>query len=70
MAIKVRIAHICDQCGDETTEDVFLTEVTIKKETAEFHCRSSPNFLCIECLEKKIEELAKSGEATISLPLM
>lgn len=64
MAMKVRIVHICDQCGDETSEDVHLTEVTMKKEVAEFQCGSSPNFLCSECMGKKIDELEKSGKAT------
>ncbi len=68
--IKVRIVHVCDQCGDETTEDVHLTQVTIKKEIAEFQCGSSSNFLCFECLGKKIDELEKSGKATSFMPLI
>ena len=70
MAIKVRIVYVCDQCGDETSEDVHLTEVTIKKEVAEFQCGINANFLCFECLGKKIEELEKSGQATRFMPLI
>lgn len=68
--IKVKIVHVCDQCGDEAMEDVHLTEVKIKKDVAEFQCGSSSNFLCLECLEKKIEELKKSGKATNFMPLI
>ena len=66
--IKVRIIHVCDKCGDETAEDVHLTEVTIKKNVAEFQC--NPDFTCFECIGKKIDELNKSGKATDFMTLI
>ena len=68
--IKVRIVRVCDQCGDETSEDVHLTEVKIKKDVAEFQCYNSPNFLCFECIGKKIDELKKSGMTAIFMPIV